>query len=45
MKKDFPGNPVIKTLPFNAGGKSSIPVWGARSPHASWPKNQSVKQK
>ena len=32
---DFPDRPVVKTLPSNAGGTSSIPGWGAEVPHAS----------
>ena len=32
--------PVVKTSPSNAGDVGSIPVWEAKSPHASWPKNQ-----
>ena len=43
--QDFPGGPVIKTLPSNAGGLGSIPSWGDKIPHASGPKNQNVKQK
>ena len=35
---DFSGSPVVKTLPSNAGGASSIPGQGAKIPHASWPK-------
>ena len=31
----------VKTLPSNAGDRGSIPGWGAKIPHASWPKNQS----
>ena len=34
---DFPGSPVVKTLPSNAGGVGSIPGWGAKIPHASQP--------
>ena len=45
MIQDFPGGPVVKTLPSNAGGAGSIPGWGAKIPHASWPKNQNRKQK
>ena len=41
---DFPGGPVIKTSLSNAGGVSSIPGRGAKIPHASWPKNQNIKQ-
>ena len=32
---DFAGGPVVKTLPSNAGGKGSIPDWGAKIPHAT----------
>ena len=42
---DFPGGPVIKTLPSNAGGVGSIPGQGAKISHASWPKKQNMKQK
>ena len=33
---DFPGSPVVKTLPSNAGGMGLIPGWGAKIPHAVW---------
>ena len=36
---------MVKTSPSNAGGAGSIPGWGAKIPHASWPKNQNIKQK
>ena len=36
--KDFPGGPVVKTLPSNAGDVGSIPGHGAVIPCASWPK-------
>ena len=42
---DFPGSPVVGTLPSIAGGTSPIPGWTARIPHASWPKNQNIEQK
>ena len=32
---NFPGGPVVKTSPFNAGGAGSIPGWTAKIPHAS----------
>jgi len=32
---DFPGSPVVKTSPSNAGGAGSIPGEGAKIPHAS----------
>ena len=37
---DFPGGPVIKTLSFNEWGASSIPVWGAKIPHACGQKDK-----
>ena len=43
--RDFPGGPVVKTPHFNSGGEGSIPGQGAKIPHASWPKKQSIKQK
>ena len=42
---DFPGGPVVKTSPSNAGGVGSIAGRGGKIPHASRPKNQNVKQK
>ena len=42
---DFPGSPVVKTSPSNAGGAGLIPGRGAKIPHASGPKNQNIKQK
>ena len=42
---NFPGGPVVKTLPSNARGADLIPGWGAKIPHALWPKNQNIKQK
>ena len=37
--EDFPGGPVVKTSPSNVGDAGSIPGWGVKIPHASWPKN------
>ena len=42
---DFPGGPVVKTLPSYAGGMGSIPCQGAKILYGSWPKIQKVKQK
>ena len=42
---DFPGSPVVKTLPYNAEGVGSMPGQGVKIPHASEPKNQNIKQK
>ena len=36
---------MVKTLPSSAGGAGSIPGQGVKIPHASWPKNQNIKQK
>ena len=36
---DFPGGPVVKTWPSNAGRVSSISGGGVTVPYASWPKN------
>ena len=35
---------MVKTAPSNAGDASSIPGQGAEIPHASWSKNQNIKQ-
>ena len=35
-----PGGLVIKISPSNSGGVGSIPGWGARIPHTSWPKEK-----
>ena len=32
---NFPGSPVVKTSPSNAGGAGSIPGRGVKIPHAS----------
>ena len=37
-QRDFPGGPVFKISPSNAGGAGSIPGQGAKVPHAVWPK-------
>ena len=42
---DFPGSPAVKNPPSNAGGAGSNPDWGAKIPHASWSRNQNIKQK
>ena len=41
----FPGSPVVKASPSNAGGAGLIPGQGANIPHASRPENQNIKQK
>ena len=43
--RDFPGGPVVKTSPSTAGGMGSITGVGAKISHASWLKNQNIKQK
>ena len=42
--RDFPGGRVDKTSSSNAGGSGSIPDREAKVPHASWHKNQNIKQ-
>ena len=42
---DFPGSPVVKTSPSNAGGVSSIPGQETKIPHASQPKNKNIKNR
>ena len=43
-KEDFPGSPVVKTSPSNAGGASSIiPGQGDKIPYASGPKKTKHK--
>ena len=42
---DFPGSPVVKTSPPNAGGAGLIPGWGAKIAHASGPKNPKHKNR
>ena len=32
---EFPGDPVVKTPPSNAGSEGSIPGWGTKIPHAT----------
>ena len=45
VSRDFPGGPVVKTSPSNAGGAGSIPGQGAKIPHASRPKHQNIELK
>ena len=33
MARGFPGGPVVKNLPSNAGDMASIPGWGTKIPH------------
>ena len=40
MHGDFPGRPVVKTSPSNAGGAGSISGRRAKIPHALWPKSK-----
>ena len=42
-RRDFPGGPVVKTSPSNAGGAGLIPGQGAKIPHVSPPKHQKHK--
>ena len=43
--RDFPGGPVVKTLPSSASGEDSIPGWGVKIPHALGSKTQNIKKK
>ena len=36
---------MVKTSPSKARGEGTIPGWGAKIPHASWPKTQNIKKK
>ena len=45
LLRDFPGGPVVKTSPSNAGGAGLIPDQEAKIPYALWPRNQNIKQK
>ena len=42
---EFLGGPVGETSPSNAGDMGLTPGWGAKIPHASWPKYQNINQK
>jgi len=42
---DFPGGPMVKTLPSNAYGVGSIPGQGTRILHALWLQKQKTKNK
>ena len=42
---DFPGSPVVKTLPSNEGGVDLIPGWRASIPHAFSDKKTKHKTK
>ena len=35
---------MVKTSPSNTGDAGSIPGWGIKIPHSSWPKNQSINR-
>ena len=35
MYRDFPGGPVVKNPPYNAGDVGSIPGQGTKIPHAA----------
>ena len=37
--RDFPGGPVVKNLPSNAGDEGLIPGQGTKILHAPCPKN------
>ena len=35
MGGDFPGGPVVKNMPANAGDMNSVPGLGTKIPHAT----------
>ena len=43
--RDFPGGPVVKTLPSKARGVDLIPTGGAKILQALQPDNQNIKKK
>ena len=43
--RDFPGSLVVKNSPSGAGSVGPISGWGAKIPHASQPKNQSINDR
>ena len=45
MSRDFPGGPVVKTSPSNAGDVGLILGPGAEIPYAWRPKNQNIKNR
>ena len=45
LQGDFPGDPVVKTLPSNAEGTGSIPGWEAKILHASARKQNNSNNK
>ena len=44
MLGEFPGSPVVKSVPSRAGGVCPIPGLEVKISHASGPKNQNIKQ-
>ena len=40
--RDFPGGPVVKSLPCNAGDTGSVPGPGTKIPHAEGPLSPSA---
>ena len=43
--RDFPGGPLVKTSPYNAGGVGLVPDQGSKIPYASRLKTQDIEQK
>ena len=44
IPRDFPGCPVVRTSPFNAGSTGSVPGWAAKLPRAAQSKTPNMKQ-
>ena len=45
VDRDFPGGPVVKNPPCNAGDAGSIPGQGTKTPQALQPKIQNIEEK
>ena len=45
QRMHLPAGPVVTIPPSSAGGWSSVRGWGIKTPHASGPKPQTIKQK
>ena len=43
--RDFPGGPVVKTLPSSAGDVGSTHGQEGKILRALWPRNQNIEQK
>ena len=44
LRGDFPGCPIVKTSPSDAGGAGLVPGWEAETPHASQQKKKKKQE-